>query len=371
MFSFLLLFSSEFVSFAQRTATQQLRSDRRLVQYVTRTATTLIEGLRNEPEYKQVAHSRRCLKNLTDISKLIYEKCIQRLPELWNSFDVPAAYLSAECFRQALITANSVFKRKFSTFLKEVDSEFDRDDNTKKITAVIQNAIEAAIKDEDLADQLDGSKIPVVLFQCLEILYEFIPYEDKMCMESYHWIFKFCQTYELKSKDLAIANKLLFTQRMRTHTGSFFTTIATGLKNIFQKISEDDDDDPQFELKSISEALAEATLMHFLNVLRKQILDVEYFITKARSINAKIKVTSEDDHEQCVQLLKTTERSICSQLIHISGALLRLTNACIPLGTLMDSLVRILMEFYICATNLTKHFVVRHTTIAMSFQGTK
>lgn len=105
--------------------------------------------------------------------------------------------------------------------------------------------------------------------------------------------------------------------------------------------------------------------------MKKQIDDVEYFISKARCFLTRVKITSESDQEQCIQWLKTIERSICSALIHISNVILHLTNTCLPLGICMDTLVKILMQMYICLTNLTKHFILRHTAIPISFQATK
>lgn len=74
---------------------------------------TQVESLRLEPEYKQLSHSRRTLKYLTDITKVVYERCIKRLPELWKDFDEETAALAAECFQQCLQTANEVYKKKF------------------------------------------------------------------------------------------------------------------------------------------------------------------------------------------------------------------------------------------------------------------
>lgn len=65
------------------------------------------------------------------------------------------------------------------------------------------------------------------------------------------------------------------------------------------------------------------------------------------------------------------EKSIISKLLHLCETLSHLTNVCLPLGTNMDNLIRVIMQYYICLTNLTKHFIIRYGTIPVSFQGVK
>lgn len=105
--------------FAASHNTNRLRAHVELVRYVLQEAANKIEAIRLEPEYKQLAHSRRTLKYLTDITKVIYERCIKRLPMLWRNFDMKSAALAAECFQKCLVTANEVYKKKFTdTFVR-------------------------------------------------------------------------------------------------------------------------------------------------------------------------------------------------------------------------------------------------------------
>lgn len=113
-------FHSERVSFTSDVQSAPLRSNRNLVRHITQTATIHIEYLRSQPEYRQITHSKRIFQNLTEITRLLYERCIKRLPKLWSDFEVTSACLSAECFRQCLLTVDSLYKRKFDAFLKGV-----------------------------------------------------------------------------------------------------------------------------------------------------------------------------------------------------------------------------------------------------------
>lgn len=105
--------------FATSHITEVLRSNIEFVRYVLEITTQKVAALRNEPEYKQLTHSKRTLKYLTDVTKIVYERCICRLGDIWSSFDENTAALSAECFQQCLQTADAIYKKKFvEIFLK-------------------------------------------------------------------------------------------------------------------------------------------------------------------------------------------------------------------------------------------------------------
>lgn len=125
-------------------------------------------------------------------------------------------------------------------------------------------------------------------------------------------------------------------------------------------------------LKSITEATAESCLHHLYDALRKQTEDVDYFIIKANNLAYKCRIVPADDRDFCLASLKSLERSISMQLVHISNTLRNLTNVCIPLGTCMDGLMKLIMQHYICLKNLTKHFLnCCSGGVKVSIQGTK
>lgn len=65
--------------------------------------------------------------------------------------------------------------------------------------------------------------------------------------------------------------------------------------------------------------------------------------------------------------MKKTERNVCKQLLTIAMAVIPLCNACLPSGQCIDSVVRVLIQFYVCVTNLTKHLTVRQATVHVSY----
>jgi len=117
LFFFLNIFS-DIVAFAAPEKTVPLRSNEPLVRYVLSVTAIRVESIRLEPDYKQLAYSKRTFKQLTDITKVIYERCIQQLPELWRDFDIQSAALATQCFVECLRTAHETYSKKFQDFVK-------------------------------------------------------------------------------------------------------------------------------------------------------------------------------------------------------------------------------------------------------------
>lgn len=69
--------------------------------------------------------------------------------------------------------------------------------------------------------------------------------------------------------------------------------------------------------------------------------------------------------------MKTTEKAICSQLIHIAKTLVPLSNTQLPLGPCSNAVIRLITQLYIAMTNLTRHLIHRHGTDPISFYGLK
>lgn len=238
----------DIVPFADRHDAAPLRSKVSLVRYVLEVAAAKVTQIRLEPVYKQLSHSKRTLKYLTDITKVVYERCIKRLPDVWRNFDMHTASLAMECFRQCLQTANEVYKPKFrAVFVNGFD--FHMLDKSKDCIAVLHDIMDEFMKeelddetnhDESLLSDTDGRKIPLNLFLSLEVLYDNISFGSRMTIESYNWLLNFCKTYEVNNKELGIVHKLLFKQRQKTHSGAFFQIIPEHLAKIWTHIKDEE-----------------------------------------------------------------------------------------------------------------------------------
>lgn len=57
--------------------------------------------------------------------------------------------------------------------------------------------------------------------------------------------------------------------------------------------------DLEFELKTINFANLESTILYLCCTLKKQIEDIEYFISKAKCFFTKLKIIGQLDNQEC------------------------------------------------------------------------
>ncbi|XP_017066246.1 Fanconi anemia group I protein [Drosophila eugracilis] len=361
------LLLDDIVSFAAPEKTVLLRSNQALVRYVLSVTANRVESIRQEPDYKQLAYSKRTFKQLTDITKVIYERCIHRLPELWADFDMQSSALASQCFTECLRTAHEIYSKKFEEFVKAFDMASIKGNRNKEVIYVLQDILDEFMKeygsDESICKDEFISKVPVCLLESLEILLDHIDYDDRAATESFTWILNFCSKNEILNSEMGSVHRMLFIQRQKTHLGPFFESVARQLGHVLGVQNEDTPSDSmELSLKSISTVTAESCLQHLYTAVQKQLTDVEYFVTKANNLSYKCQVVPEIDQIYWRGNLDAMDRSICTQIIHISRTLLVLTNVCIPLGSSMDGLMKLLIQHYTCLKNLAKHYISSYTS---------
>lgn len=126
-------------------------------------------------------------------------------------------------------------------------------------------------------------------------------------------------------------------------------------------------------MKSISVETIVGCVNQLCGAVQKQISDIEYFIQKVKSYYSQMKTggQNEDDRKLCENRMVTIERRICTQLIFVSRVCIHLANTNIPLGQCMESLTKLLIQFYVCLANLTRHFKNRQKWLPVSYKSTK
>ncbi|KAH8284890.1 hypothetical protein KR054_002362 [Drosophila jambulina] len=354
------LLLDDVVAFAAPEKTTLLRSNQPLVRYTILTTAQKLERIRQEPDYKQLSYSKRTFKQLADITKVIYERCIRRLPHLWREFDMTSSALAAQCFAECLRTAHQTYPKKFQEFVRVFDMASLN--KTKEVTYIVQDVLDEFMteygSDEAICNDEYVAKVPVYLLEALEILLDHIEFGERAATESYTWLLSFCTKYEILNADMGLVHRMLFTQRQKTHSGPFFESIARQLGHVLGTQNDNlNVDSMELSLKSISTVTAESCLQHLYAAVQKQLTDVDYFVTKANNLNYKCQIVPETDQIYWRGNLDSMDRSICTQIIHISRTLLWLTHLCIPLGSSMDGLMKLLIQHYTCLKNLAKHYI--------------
>lgn len=249
---------------------------------------------------------------------------------------------------------------------------------SKEVTYILQDVLVKYMKedDSDTADSLsadsNGAKLPVYLLEALEILYDHIGYGERGTIDSYTWLLEFCQTWKLPNPEMGIVHRILFTQRQKTHSGPFFDAIARQLGEVLGRQNDDNvSEETDLGLKTLDLSTTASCLQYLYAVLQKQLEDVDYFIIKANNLKYKCNIVPESDRVYWRGNLETLEGSICTQLILISRTLLEMTNVCIPLGSHMDGLMKLLIQLYTCLKNLARHYLTGYTADSSSAKSIK
>ncbi|XP_053673682.1 Fanconi anemia group I protein [Anopheles nili] len=355
-------------SYAKEENLKIFRGNRDLQEYVLKIASQKLEGLRTMPDYWQVTHSKRMFNHLCECTKLVYDRCVKKTTELVGNGGLNVAHAAVDCLKQGLTSAIELYERKFNDFLQliccTIGTTFKKD-----LLIQLQTIVDEYFKDGAEPEPV-GEKIVVGLLQCLELLYKSHSMAQEHLRQGYEWLQNFCINTKLKMKSFAIAHRILFDLRIRTQTGAYFDSVAMRLELKFGQIVAEETN-PLFYFKSITSATAEPTFHYLCAIFRQQIEEIEHLILRTNSLMIRLKMFGLDDTDETSQLLKSIERSICSQLVHILGSLTHLCNANLPLGSIMDALIKLLLSLYGCLTNLTKHFLARHAIVPILYDVTK
>uniref|UniRef100_A0A182T620 Fanconi anemia group I protein n=1 Tax=Anopheles maculatus TaxID=74869 RepID=A0A182T620_9DIPT len=355
-------------NYAKEEDMKLLRGNRDLQQYVLKIACQKLEALRSLPDCWQVNHSKRIFSHLAECTKLVYDRCVKKISELIGNGGLLVAQAAVECFRQGLTSAIELYDRKFNDFLQLICCTIGPSFK-QELLLQLQTIIEEYFKDGSEPEPV-GEKIVVGLVQCLEILYKSPIITQDHLAQGYDWLQNFCINTKLKLKSFAIMHRLLFDLRIRTQTGAYFDSIAMRLELKFGQIAAEETN-PLFYFKSITSATAEPTFHCLCAIFRQQLDEIEHLILRTNSLMIRLKVFGLDDTDETSQLLKSIERSICSQLVHLLGSLTHLCNTNLPLGSTMDALIKLLLSLYGCLANLSKHFLARHSIVPIAYDVTK
>lgn len=86
--------------------------------YILNVTSAKAAWMRSAPEYMQIKYSKSNFKCLSEITALILKNFIKDLPDLLTESNIKTAHAAAECFKECLSTATSLYQRKIIEFLK-------------------------------------------------------------------------------------------------------------------------------------------------------------------------------------------------------------------------------------------------------------
>ncbi|XP_037050583.1 Fanconi anemia group I protein isoform X1 [Bradysia coprophila] len=356
---FLQIIYEDDVPFATANQLNPLRTSLDFVCFIVQTASQKITKLYKDPQNRQLKHSKSAFSHLCAVARLNFGKCVTNLTDIIQRFDLTFAELSIELFHHCLTAGDVLFKRKLNEFLNFLSTNQPAEKVSQSIitvSKVIQDHVETLVINDSEAE----NRIINLMLQCLDLLYSNFPEHDSNTLEAFQWVHKISLDYDISSKSMNRIHKLLFDLRMQNEFGSYYDCVALQISQMLHQ-HEEVSLECRFELNSLTPYTVSSCITYLCTCLRQQIEFVEYFTTKAKSLLAKLKITG-----QCpsvIQSMRSLERKICCQLIHICNAATHLANSAIPMGMCIDQVKRLLIQLYVCLTNITKYLILRHAMV--------
>lgn len=361
------------------TEAEELRKETKLCIYILNVARDKVQCMCSAPDYKQIKYSKSNFKYLAEITAFVMKYFVKDLIDAMGDAEVGTSVAATECLYECLKTATILYQRKFDKeFLKYmlVPAE-DPAHNGIHINMIstiqrLLDGIAQSVENNDMDNE--HQLIMVKLFQCLELLYDNIDLTQNLehGNEIHKWLQNFCKHNEIRHDELSIVHKLLFSQRIRTQKTFLFEGIAKQVEKVLGQHEAESIEDAE-ELKSITEETIDSCIIYLCHAMRKQIEDIEYFISKVKSYCAQMKTGGQtsEGRKQCENRMVTIERRICTQLIFISRVCIRLANTPLSSGECMDIFLKTLTQYYICLANLARHFINRQKISPISYKSTK
>ena len=199
------------------------------------------------------------------------------------------AQATIEVFKNSLDVIEKLYSKKFEKFYSDIDPNLAMDDETCKVLQTLQTAVDDFIAIWNGKDSA-VEKMLIQLFKCIEQVHKSLDIEkdSEFSQSTFEWLFAFCRNNEINSKNLAFVNKILFDLNLRYRAENFFGTVAANFCSLYDYFVEKDQP-LQFIMKSITKANRDVCFNQMVEILERQIDDVEYFLKKCRSVYDKVR----------------------------------------------------------------------------------
>lgn len=345
----------------------EIKQNSNLCRFVLKSTAENILHLSTAPDYLKFKHSKSSFTALVDSSAIIYKQIkLDAFEKLYSEFDEECAVAMSEAFKNSILTMDSIYNsaQKWQEFLQKVTGKGNMiDAMINDVIRQLQSIIEWAFDDENKkSDEENGVKVVANLFIAMETIFRnFQSLPNAYAREAYTWLLQFCQTHANINKNLQMINRILFQFMMQQDAGC---TIAESTAHkiaatytLLDETLQAPDDATQNELLSINSVTIDQTFFSFTAVVKKQIEDVEFCISRMNSFNAVLKIPGQPSHNENAEAMKVLEMSTVIKLASLGRIIGRLCNARFSAhGAHIETIGRVVTNYFICLGNLMKHF---------------
>lgn len=359
----------------------ELKQDEGFVRFVLNATSKIIFKLTTAPEYLKVKHSKATFTALKKYSAIVYKQMeLDAFSKLYEQFDAESAVAMSEAFKNAIIAMDVVFNKpaKWQDFLQKVTRiKSSVDSMINELIKTIQKIIDWAFdeeKDDDIPSDPNGEKVIINLFVALETLFKnFQRIPNVYSRDTYSWLLTFCKKTPVDQKGLHVINGVLFNIMTQQDTSNaMMEHIALKISSIYGPLDKNVEglaQSSQNELKSISLATVEKSFFYFTDILKKQIENIEFCISRMNSYNAHIKIPGQESRNESINALQCLEKSCVIKLTQLGKVIGRLCNSRFSTkGQQLETIGKVGTSYFICLGNLIKHFSIHHDIRNIDFK---
>lgn len=182
------IFNVFFSAFSEEKHSAIVKSNKHFVHYILQTTAAKVEDMRNAPDYLQLKYSKSSFRNLCEISSIIFSKFIANFGNVFEDYDDVTALNAIECFLQCMISAVTLYDRKFKEFLINFvrspgqTKTSEAEDGSVQVIKFIQKEFDNLLKKEKLMEEDETKLIPLRMIQTMEIILDHAPLNEQFGM---------------------------------------------------------------------------------------------------------------------------------------------------------------------------------------------
>lgn len=341
-----------------------IKTNSKFCRFVLKSTAANILRLSTAPDYLKFKHSKSTFSALCDYAAIIYNQMkLESFKQLHEDFDDECAVAISESFKNAILTMEKIYNTKWEEFFQKLTGTTNPIDfMTHEIIKSAQSIIDWAFDPEsEVHVNENGERIVVNLFIAMETLFRnFQSMPNQHARETYMWLLRFCKSHEILQKNLNIVNRILFQFMLQQDAG------CTMAEPIAHKISvsygllddlEAPEEATQHDLLSITAVTIDSAFFAFANVLKKQIEDIEFCISRMNSYNSILKMPGQPSHNESAEAMKVLEMSSVIKMASMGKIIGRLSNSRFPIhGLHIETIGRVVTNYFLCLANLIRHF---------------
>ncbi|XP_018318528.1 Fanconi anemia group I protein [Agrilus planipennis] len=330
-----------------------------------------LQSLKNSKIEEQ--HKQKCFENITDIAKVLHERCISRLND-FTDFDCTTAVLASECFQTIFVIITHHYGNKLKLFLSKVGERSDSEELSSLLSPFIETHQKLLDEEDDTEEQdVEIKKRNAIILSSLSLLVSQLPEEtSEVSTQVLDWFKKYCNEKQANKQIAHNFFTLYFDVHLKYKSSlSLFETVTKRLAEIVGLITQTEQAEEVHGWSVITNATAAIAVQCLCASLKTILDDIDWVVVRLGAEYAMITYPGEESTERKREYLKSKERGVCCQLCTVISVMDLLCTICVPLGPLSEGILKVVTRLFNVLNSLTKYFVVRSSKVNVAFESAR